>query len=249
MIIADFNKIAGRTYPSRGARKSCGRDVADSGAIFLHGQRDVGAERRSGAVAQSTARGGLLHPRGDRRNVPGRGTAYSNGGPMRVHPVGRLASTGEHRRHAVADDLLLRSCGRRGALAAGIGGDAAARGSGSAAVVSRRQSAVHGEAERVTAFLTAAAQKRLWRRRSRREFSHECSGMEHELLPPQRRRAGRVITVRRRFCKTPLQHAVGFRTVFILATARSGSPSKPALSASRNSARASLSEVAVGFSQ
>ena len=67
--------------------------------------------------------------------------------PGGLHSARRLPPAHQHRRHAAADDLLLRPGGRRGPLAAGTRRHAAPGRRRGPAAAARRVSAMHGETD------------------------------------------------------------------------------------------------------
>ena len=113
MIVADLNTIEDVAIPRAAAHRTWWAALADPGRAVLHRQR---------------------HPRAAGGQVPWhnqdqeRCTSSSKGpakcawalkgsrrvGPGGVHSAGSFPSTHQPRRHALADDLLLRSGGRRG---------------------------------------------------------------------------------------------------------------------------------------
>ena len=144
MIIADLNKIEGRRYPARRRTpKPRGRRVSDSSEELLHRQRHARPAGRPSTVAQSGAGRDLLCRRRDRRDVPRRGTTHRHRRAGGLHSAGRFSPTHQHRRHAVANDLLLWAGRRRGALATGIGRHAPESRRRSAAAAGGRPAAMH----------------------------------------------------------------------------------------------------------
>ena len=124
-----------RPFPDRGPHVSGAAPHAEPGRgrephpghQLLHGPRHAGTERRPGAVAQPATGRDLLHRRGHRRDVPGRGAHHGPDRAGSLHPADRLSPAHQYRLHPDAHDLLLRSGGRRRPLAPGTGRHPAAR--------------------------------------------------------------------------------------------------------------------------
>ena len=149
MIIADLAKIEGRRYPARrrtqnvvggvspiqAAHFSIGNVVLDpnGGQVPWHNQE----QEEVYFIIEGTGEMCL----GDERQVV-------MARPSGLYSARSLPPTHQHRRHAAADALLLRSGGRRGPLETGTERHAARRRSRCAAAAARGMAAMHGKTQR-----------------------------------------------------------------------------------------------------